>query len=191
MMEVVVATAIFAGTVTLMLNLFNYTLQINRRVQAMRQVAQGTRNFTETIAREIRNGRIDYDVDNMDSNCDPANYSSPNNTSLGLLSYSGEHVCFYLDANSQQLYISKITNNTDARETINPINFKINPATFHFYIRPVTDPNPSSAPYPGIQPFVTMVAEFRVQLSGRDPVLDIPYQTTISTDVYDINHYDN
>ena len=121
-MEIVVATTIFAGTVTLMLTLFNYTLQINRRVQAMRQVAQGTRNFTETIAREIRNGRIDYDVATMDPACNPNGYGSIENTSLGLVNVAGEKVCFYFDQNASPsggaLYISKSGGGETVREVV-------------------------------------------------------------------------
>lgn len=184
LMEIVVATMIFASTVTLMLGLFNYTLKINRRVQGLRQVSQGTRNFTESLAREIRNGQIDYSA--RDGNCDAGNYASTDNKSLGVINSAGEHVCFYYRKEDQSLYISKSSPNTSINEPINPVHFTIDNDSFHFYVRPVT--NPKDQPYSGVQPFVSVTAVFSVQLNSGEPILTIPYQTTISTDVYDIPH---
>lgn len=181
LMEIVVSTAIFAVVVSAMLVLFTNTLNINRRVQATRQVSQGTRNFTEMVAREIRNGRVDYASDN--ANCNSSKYTFDDNQSLAIINKAGERLCFYISASDSSLMVSKGA----VTEKVNPPHFYIKPSTFHFIIRPKTDPSPgSSGTNPGIQPFVTILAEFYYQgNAGENPLL-IPYQTSISTDIYDI-----
>ncbi len=61
--ELVVAVAIFAFVVTAMMSMLNYTLKINRKTEAVRQATQSIRNFVEFVAKELRNGRIDYSTD--------------------------------------------------------------------------------------------------------------------------------
>src|SRR3989344_4560503 len=63
LIEVVVATTIFAIVAAAMMALFNFTLKINRRAEALRQATQGIRNFTEYIVKIVRNGRIDYGIE--------------------------------------------------------------------------------------------------------------------------------
>lgn len=182
--EIIVSLAIFATTVTLILNLFNYTLKINRRVQALRQVAQGTRSFTEALSREIRNGEIDYHSTLTGCNND---YSSATNSSLGLINKDGDRLCFSISGTD--LVLNKSVSGNTYSENVNPTNMKIRTGSMHFIVRPVTDPFVTvSGSYPGIQPMVTITAVFEVQLTAADPIISIPYQTTISTDVYDIPH---
>jgi prepilin-type N-terminal cleavage/methylation domain-containing protein len=64
LMEIMVATVIFAVTTVSLLSLFNSVLKINRRGEALRQAAQDARNFVEFLVKEIRNGQIDYYVNN-------------------------------------------------------------------------------------------------------------------------------
>ncbi len=181
LMEIVVSTTIFAVTVTLMLSLFNYTLKINRRVQSLRQISQGTRNFTEVLAREIRNGQIDYS--SVLPGC-TNNYGSATNSSLGLITKDGDRQCFSISGTD--LVLNKSVSGNTFTENVNPTNFRVKSGSMHFIVRPTTDPY--AAVYPGIQPFVTITAVFEVQLSPNDPIISIPYQTTISTDVYDVPH---
>lgn len=183
LMEIIVATAIFVTVVSSIMALFVYVLRINRRVQAVRQVAQGSRNFTEILSREIRNGRIDYNSPN--SKCSPANYPSPSNQAVAISTYDGIRTCIYLDL-SGQLNVERLNQQgTSSSEVINPPGFTINTNNFRFIIRPSTDPTgPSNKE---IQPMVTILAEFQIYLGQRDQQI-IPYQTTISTDVYDIPH---
>ena len=181
LMEIIVATFIFVIVVSSVLVLFNAVLRINRAVQATRQVAQGSRNFTEILSREIRNGKIDY----ASSVCDSATYSDPQNTRLGIESYNGDKLCFYLDSETGLLYLRRETGSQVITESINPPNFTIDPATFNFIVRPST--NPFDTPNLGVQPMVTIVAKFEAYKGGQDETI-IPYQTTISTDVYDIPH---
>ncbi len=65
--------------------------------------------------------------------------------------------------------------------------FRINQKTFRFAVNPRVDPNPSNGKfYPGVQPFVTIVAQFELLDSQGQVTTTIDYQTTISTDSYDI-----
>jgi type II secretory pathway pseudopilin PulG len=130
LMEIVVATTIFAFVLTSMMALFNYTLKINRRTEALRQATQGMRNFVEFLVKEIRNGQIDYSVsfDDHDTAVDPilpcprpqndsvSGVPTSGNNSysqlrddgrdnrLGIYNERGERECFYL-ANSSGAWV--------------------------------------------------------------------------------------
>ncbi len=184
LVEVIVSTAIFITVVSAMLSLFTYTLRINRRVQALREVVQTSRLFTETLTREIRNGRIDYT--SWATECNVSNYLSNTNQSLGVIAKNGDKLCFYIDQSSGQFLMRKQTaTSTDVSPVFESTRFAVIPGTFRFLVNPKVDPNPSSPPYPEQQPFVVILAQF--QLTGIDNTPTIMnYQTTISTDVYDI-----
>lgn len=181
LVEVIVATAIFAVVISSILVLFNSVIRINREVQAKRQVAQAARNFTEVLSREIRNGKIDYLAS---APCAATNYSSASNQSLAIITYSGERLCFYLNTSQKTLILRRETSTVRTEESINPQNLTIDPTTFRFIVRPTTNPLSSNK---GVQPMVTILANFKVYEGLRDEA-SIPYQTTISTDVYDIPH---
>lgn len=180
LIEIIVSTAIFVTVMVAMLGLFNYTLQINRRVQGLREVVQGTRTFAETITREIRNGRIDYN--SWAPECSASLYSEPGNTSLGLVTKSGESLCFYFV--DDDMYLKKLTASGEVNSLLfNSPNFSIDKKLFSFMVWPQANPN--EEPYPQIQPFVTISGMFIVNEAAGNPT-SIRYQTTISTDVYDI-----
>lgn len=188
LIEVLVSTAIFVTVVSAMLAMFNYTLQINRRVQALREVVQGTRTFAETITREIRNGRIDYS--SWTNECKAENYQDKKNQTLAIVSKSGEKLCFYFDGNGQ-MFLKKRTAAGDVTAPIfNSEKFSILQPTFSFIVMPKTNPDertdPETGGYPSIQPFVTIAGEFSLN-DGKTTPTTIQYQTTISTDVYDIS----
>jgi type II secretory pathway pseudopilin PulG len=186
LIEIIVSTAIFITVVSAMLAMFNYTLKINRRVQGLREVAQGTRTFTETLTREIRNGRVDYN--SWTAECDEGNYIKNTNNTLGIISSSGDKLCFYF--NSGALQLKKLTPTGEIIATaFGSTRFRIIPGSFHFYVYPKTDPSISAGgTYPGIQPYVTVTAQFELPSNEYNGSTELNYQTTISTDVYDIPH---
>jgi type II secretory pathway pseudopilin PulG len=194
LMEIVVATSIFATSLILILVLFTYTLKINRRVEAVRQVSQATRNFTEYLVREIRNSTIDY-TGAIDSNC-PASYNLNGVTAnyLALLNRSGDRECFYfvqdgVGSLTGNLWLKKVPAvGTATLEQVNPTGVKLERAKFAFYVRPTTNPKPSSGTPPGVQPMVTLLMNLTVTLNGVDQPAVIPYQTTVSSDNYNIPH---
>lgn len=182
LMEIVVSTTIFATVLTLMLSLFNFTLKINRRTEALRQTTQGMRTFTEYIVKEIRNGQIDYS--NVIAQCS-GNYDTASGytTFLGVVNSSGQQECFdWSGVQTKLLYLYK---NGVAAQTINPANFSVD--LVKFYVRPTCDPETQcySGEYPAIQPFVTIVMQFTVTLPSGE-IRTIPYQTSVSTDQYDV-----
>ncbi len=184
LMEIVVATTLFATVLTLMLSLFTYTLKINRRTEALRQVSQGMRNFTEFVVKEVRNGQIDYS-DTIAACAGTYQTATGYTDFIKLVTTSGEQICLkWTNATDGRMFLYK---NGIAVQTINPANMKITVAKFH--VRPVCNPKTTcySGDYPGIQPFVTIVMQFQVTLPSGE-TRTVPYQTTISTDQYDIPH---
>ena len=207
LMEVVVATSIFAVTVTLMLTLFNFTLRIQRRTDALRQVSQTVRNVGEFLVKEIRNGQIDYNISDGQiarapiadpaTLCPPAatlsgndagkTYYNSSTSSLitnrfALVNLEGERECIAYDAVNQKLVITKENVGT---EDLTPSNVKITFAQFN--VRPVKDPYVSagSGGYVEVQPVVSILLKARVTLLTGE-IREIAYQTSISTSVYNI-----
>ncbi len=196
-MEIVVSTTIFATTVTLILVLFNYTLRINREVEQLRQVSQATRNFTEFLVREIRNGTIDY-TGTIDAEHCPDTYpKEEDSTFLALVNRGGDRQCFYLEEDENgvaNLFVTKKSisgNIIDPQpEKVNPDNVTLNADNFRMYIYPKDDPQERGFDgfYPGVQPFVTLVMSLTVQIGAGNNPSTILYQTTTSTDNYTILH---
>jgi len=183
LMEIIVSTTIFAGTLTLMFSLFSYTLKINRRGDALRQATQGMRNFSEFLVKEIRNGKIDYAVGSIAQvgPCpDGTAYTTPSSTVLGLTSLDGERECIFWDSVAKALKVQK---ETTLAYSLNPTSFTVE--DLKFFVRPTTDPY-TGAPPPRFQPMVTIEAIFKTQPYSGEPAVIIPYQTTVSSDVYDI-----
>lgn len=183
LIEILVSTAIFVTVVSAMMAMFTYTLKINRRVQSLREIVQSSRLFTETLTREIRNGHIDYS--SWTAECNASNYTSTTNQSLSVLTKDGDKACFYISADNQ-LYIKKQTiSGTTTAKMFENNRFHVIPGTFRFRVFPQTNPNPATPPYPEQQPFVTILGQF--ELTGVDTTPQVMnYQTTISTDVYDV-----
>lgn len=162
LMEIVVATTIFAVVATAMMSLFNYTLKINRRTEAIRQATQGMRTFVEGMVKQIRNGQIYYGVthsspqtmatDNS-SVCGPGSvansYYLDKENRIRILDTDGVDTCVYLADAAQNyvgtgvysgsnLVIEKLVKNVYVKQTLNPPNFYID--NLAFIIRPVCDP---------------------------------------------------
>jgi hypothetical protein len=111
--------------------------------------------MTEIITRAVRNGRIDYN--SPYNECSVTAYSSTKQ-SLGVETRTGDRLCFYLDINGT-LWLEKQVqaNSTSPTPVFDPTKFKINPNTFHFFIKPLTDPQDENNP-PAVQPIVTIVS---------------------------------
>ena len=192
LMEIIVSTALFVIVVSAMLGMLDRILQVNRRVQAVRELVQGTRSFTETLAREVRNGRIDYTTWVGDTDCDPTIEYPGSKKALALQRYNGDKICFFMN-NSGRIFLKRSGNNS-SQEVFNSQRFSIDQDSFRMHVFPKTDPNPPSydpesgtgATLPEIQPFVTLVARFQYDGGPEVGTLEMNYQTTISTDVYDV-----
>ena len=178
LMEIVVSTTIFAVVLTMTQAIFNYALKINRRTEALRQTTQGMRNFTEFLVKEIRNGKIEYSATPVSASCED-NYVSASNytTYLALVSETGDRECIYLTGSD--LFIVK---EELAPQLLNPVNFSVD--MLRFFVQPATDPYNVASP-PDIQPMVTLIMRVTVTLPTGE-TKTIPYQTSISTDAYDL-----
>ncbi len=190
LVEIVVATGIFVVVVSSILTLFTQVLAVNRRVQTIRELVQGTRAFTETIVRDVRNGRIDYTTwPNTDGDCRASNYKLTDNKSLALETREGEKLCFYLDSASGDFKMKKSGTSID-EPIFNSERFRIIEDTLRFHVFPTAPDTPAGLPSE-VQPFVTIVAQFELdaRTPGESSVI-VNYQTTVSTDVYDTKKQD-
>lgn len=209
LMEIVVATTIFAIVVTAILSLFDYALKINRKSEAIRQATQGMRNFIETFVKDIRNGEIEYGTkDNGLSprgfNIGPCGsatavtisngtaYYAGKENKISLINSEGEHECVFY-ANNSGAYVSNTYNDSSGilmiqkenglSQRLNPVNTKIE--NFVLYIRPVKDPYNNVGGYEKIQPVVSLMMKFTAELPTKEKV-SLYYQTSVSTNKYDI-----
>lgn len=107
LMEIVVATTIFAVVSAALMSLFNYTLKINRRSEALRQATQGMRSFAEFLTKEVRNGSIYYGIVDGRSDTNPINSwckdqgvgnrtYDPKDNRLIIKNVNGDVECIYL-----------------------------------------------------------------------------------------------
>ncbi len=216
LMEIVVATTIFAFVVVALTSLFNYTLRINRRSEALRQASQGMRDFVESIAKEARNGQIDYGVISGQTvvssglgNCDirPAgsSYSATTNgrssyetmdNRLGIIDTEGNRKCFFL-GNSQGTWVGNgvFNGSTLVMEKSGGIHQIVNPPNYElqylsFFIRPTCDPYTASCTdYSNQTPKYQPLVTIVARFLTRLPTgeqVSIYYQTSVSSDKYDI-----
>ena len=212
LMEIVVSATLFAVVSVALLSLFNYTLKINRQADALRQAAQGTRDFVEYVVKEVRNGQINYlTVGGLSQAsaigpCTPPSFSGvPTYTSVGstygnmdnkiaITTDNGQQECMYYGDSSGNYATTSIQfanpNGTlviqkvgEASQILNPANFKIQ--NLVFIVRPTKDPYSSLGGYVGIQPMVSIVIKFVTKLPTGEQV-PIYYQTSVSTNKYDI-----
>jgi len=203
LMEIIVATVLFAVVVSSLLSVFNYVLRINRRSEALRQASQGMRDFVEYLVKEIRNGQIDYGYADpggittsfLPAPCSgivPLGYAAQDNK-LGFLDTDNNEVCLYY-AKADKSYIGNakfssaqggvglvLAKGTLPLQVLNPPNFKVE--QLMFLVRPLKDPySPGNSK---LQPFVSMVINFKVLLPTGEQV-PIYYQTSVSTSKYDV-----
>jgi type II secretory pathway pseudopilin PulG len=227
--EIMVATTLFAFTAIALTSLFNFTLRINRKAEVLRQATQGMRDFVELMAKEVRNGQIDYGVSDFGTIVDadftpfsspcpfPSSYGAgtalthgdsllgksdvrssydPVENRLGIVDLNGDRWCFYLGDSSgnyvgqgiNQGQVLVVQKNGSSPQIANPPNYKMD--YLAFFIRPLCDPYIITCKdygngAPKIQPFVTIVAKFTTKLPTGEQV-PIFYQTSISTDKYDV-----
>jgi type II secretory pathway pseudopilin PulG len=209
-MEIIVATTIFAVVITATLSLFDYALKINRKSEAIKQAAQGMRNFVETFVKDVRNGEIEYGT--TDNGVSPrgfdvgpcisaalatinngADYYAVKENKISLINPEGSHECVYY-ADSSGSYVNGAYNDPNGilmvqkengvSQRLNPVNTKVE--SFALYIRPAKDPfNNNGAGYVKIQPGVTIMMKFTAELPTKEKV-SIYYQTSVSTNKYDI-----
>lgn len=216
LMEIVVATTIFAFVVVALTTLFNYTLRMNRRSEAIRQASQGMRDFIETIVKEVRNGQVDFGVVNGQTvvssgltQCDIRPFGSTYNAAtngkysyraidnrLGIIDVDGNRKCFYL-GDAAGNWVGSATNNGKTlvmektggvHQVVNPPNYEVQ--YLSFFVRPTCDPyTVTCEDYSTKAPKYQPVVAIAAKFVARLPTgeqVSIYYQTSVSSDKYDI-----
>lgn len=209
LMEIMVSTSIFAVVALAMLSLFNSTLKINRKSEALRQATQGVRNFTEFLIKTIRNGQVDYAVDSANflvknpvAPCpkpDPIVGNPHNGTDtynskesrLGIITPEGERWCLFLGDSNGNWVANGFSGQTLVLKTESGLTQILNPPYYKveslmFVIRPLEDPYyKSTGGLIRTQPAVSLFMKVVAQLPSGD-TFPIYYQTSVSSDKYDI-----
>lgn len=231
LVELIVAMSVFIVAFLVILDVFSTTLRVNRRSEGLVRASQSMRAFTESLVKEIRNSKIDYNHDYpvtgralwTSGECNKtaldgsgnaaAVYDTQGSFRLGLVKRltdgSFELSCYYLSDSSGNIKSTKVFPDANAKyitlerqinggsvfkQLLNQPSDNFTVEYLYFYVFPTRTPyalaryDGGSESYAGIQPSVTIVARFKVKLPGMTDAeaIYIPYQTTVSSDVYDI-----
>lgn len=153
LIEAVVATAVFAFIITAILGVYIAISQLDTKTRAQRAVAQNARYITEFIAKEVRNGKIDY-----------ASYPSQSahtiESDLYIINQAGEQERFRLNGQNIQLIKAAGTSN------LNSSSVKVN--KFRVLVAPNTNPFTTTRP-PTVneQPRATIILELEYTYGNR------------------------
>ncbi|MHB8871447.1 MAG: PilW family protein [Candidatus Doudnabacteria bacterium] len=182
LIEAIVATALFAVTVSSIMGVYLSTLKINRRTDVIRSASENARYITGFITKEVRNGQIDY-YGPWNAPCSGTISSSA--SSLSLVNTDNEHLCFYLGdgagfSSSSGTNLWLIKNNLAAVK-VNSNNVSIN--NLVFYVSPTYNPYSTGS---NAQPRVTIMGNVTAT-SGSQDTITIPIQATVSIPSYDIS----
>ncbi len=183
LIEAVVATGLFALTISSILGAYVSTLRINRRTDIIRTASENARYISQYLSKEIKNGQIAY-YDPVNSPCSKVPQASSN--TLALVNVDNGNLCFYLGDNSAQLSAAGtnlwlIKNNLTAVK-VNSTNIKI--TNLIFYVSPAFNPYTSATT---IQPRVTVTANVQTVSGSQDNII-IPIETSVSIPAYDVTH---
>lgn len=176
LMEAIVATFIFALVVSSILGIYNYTLKINRRANAIRTASEDVRFLSEFLSKEIRNGKLNYGP-TYTSPCGPLSASG---NSLSITNVDGDSECFYLgDANGSMNNIGPflwLIKDSYSKQALNVPGVKINSLIFN--VSPTCNPYYSGS-CSKTQPVVTMIGSLQVNPDSQDNII-VPLETSVS-----------
>jgi len=174
LIEAIVATALFAVTVSSIIGVYLYTVKINRRTDTIRSAGENARFISEFLTKEIRNGQIDY----FGPAPSPCTLSATSGSSLAIINIDGDHECFYLSGTN--LMVAKSAGgNLLAPVQLNDSKVKV--SLLQFYLAPNCNPYSAGAK---TEPTVTINAEVQANPDPLDNIT-LPIQTTISIPKYD------
>ncbi|MBI3952829.1 MAG: hypothetical protein HY336_02640 [Candidatus Doudnabacteria bacterium] len=151
--EAIVATAVFAFVVSSVLGVYVSVLQLDSKTRSQRAVTQNARFIMEFLAKEIRNGDIDYAAY-------PGGIASVTNE-IYIKNQMNEAERIYLD--SQRLMLTKLAGTTALNSSSTLV------ANVAFYVSPNTNPLTTTRP-PTVnqQPSVTIVLELVSNYGKKD-----------------------
>lgn len=186
-MEMLVALTLFSVVVTVTTDLFFTFQRTSRRTENLESVVASGRLMMEQIAREARQGTIDYDWYARQSIDLSARAAQP---VLALRDREGGQVQFEFDENLGTLMMSRRGGNPESLNSpdtavLRNAYFSITPASDPFQF--ISDQDDPRAGQFGadIQPRVTILLALRTAaLRGQQNYLEYDLQTTISSRVY-------
>jgi type II secretory pathway pseudopilin PulG len=161
--EAVVAAAVFAFVVVSSMGVYLATVQLDSKSRAERAVLQNSRFIMDYLAKEIRNGRIDYSKTN-DAN------------TLNIINQSDEAVT--LDWASNNITLTK---NAVWSTTLNSDDVRV--TNLQFYLTPNLDPY-VLANNRHIQPHVTVFMRLESTNPKAIETAKIQLQSTFATRDY-------
>ncbi len=168
LIEAVVATAVFAFVVSSVIGVYLSTFQLDRKTRAQRAVTQNARFILEFLAKEVRNGTINY-----------PSYPGgliPANPDLYVENQANELERFFLNGQDVQLTKNGATTN------LNSSGVKV--TNMKFYIAPAGDPFTATKTYNN-QPYATVVLELTSNYGNRPgETVKLNFQETFVTRNY-------
>jgi len=168
LIEAVVATAVFAFVVSSIIGVYLSVLQLDRKTRAQVAVSQNARFIMEFLAKEVRNGNIDYSG---------ANSCVNGINKLCLINQAGE--AEYIEYLSPNLVFKKASSTTT---NLNSAAVKI--TNMGLYVQPTHDPFTPAKNF-NEQPRVTVVLELTSNYgSNTIDVVKTNLQTTFAVRVY-------
>jgi prepilin-type N-terminal cleavage/methylation domain-containing protein len=188
LVEIIVATALFVVVVSALVGLYIQAIELGRSADTSRAAAQNARDLSEYLAKEIRNGTVDFgDSGAVQSPCvgSPLSPTPQGEASLALLDVTGNHLCIYLgdagtgsgnpayDANGEYLYVVK---NSEPAQLLNSPNLAVK--SFKVYLNPTSDPASGSSQ----EETVTILGNVQA-VSGSLSSPNPKYTATIPLDV--------
>jgi len=140
LVEAVVATAVFAFVIVSVLGVYMSTIQLDRKSRAQRAVSQNARFILEFLAKEVRNGTINY-----------ASYAGGVVSGTSTLYLQNQsNIIEQLSLNGTNLVLTKNGSSTN----LNSGSVKV--TNLKFYIQPVGNPYTVAKTY-NEQPHVTVI----------------------------------
>lgn len=168
LIEAVVATAVFAVVISSVAGIYLSTFHLDRKTRAQRALSQNARFISEFLAKEVRNGSINY-----------SSYSGgtiPSNPDLYVFNQANELERFYLSGtNIIMVKNGNTTNLNSAQVKVTKLNFLISPS-----VDPYTLSRAANE-----QPHVTVILELTSNYGNSSAdVAKINLEDTFSTRTY-------
>ncbi len=165
LIEAVVATAVFAMTMTSIVGVYIAVQRLNRQSASLQALQQNGRFISEDVTKLIRNGQIDY-----------ARYGAsvpqPTTPNLYAIDRDGMQVWVYRSGDSLILDKGSYGSANLTSKEVKVLNFQV-------FVWPATDPFPGGTE----QPTVTMYLDLQANISSQD-VTRFPFQITVATREY-------
>ncbi len=149
--EAVVSASLFAFVISSIVGVYISALQLDRKTRAQRAVIQNGRYIMEFLAKEIRNGDINYAEY-------PGGQAASTTNALYITNQAGENEQFSLTGTN--LILSKVTGSTSLNSS------RISVTRASFLLSPLMDPF-TPTKNTNEQPIVTVFLELTANYSNK------------------------